>query len=284
MQKIFLFSTITILFPIMMLAQIIPNGDFENWTNGTPNYWTVSNVPKLYKTIINSNKAHSGKRSLKGIVVNYYNTLIPPVIQTSSRDGFPVSKRYASITGFYQFKSKGGDAISINGSLTKNKNIIGLIANTLEVSSSWKRFNFDYTYFTNDIPEKASILIQIINQNGSVHKGSFFLMDNLNLAGLSNPLIEEKKVIPSKLSLEQNYPDPFNPSTKIKFCLPEKLFVNLKVYNSIGSEIASLVKGVTPAGIHEVSFNASNYTSGVFFYTLITGNNFVQTRKMILMK
>ena len=96
--------------------------------------------------------------------------------------------------------------------------------------------------------------------------------------------VNNENTIPDKYSLEQNYPNPFNPSTIIVFNLPENTYVSLKVYNTIGMEVASLVNGLTPAGTHEAVFNAEGQYSGVYFYTLKTGSNYVQTRKMILMK
>lgn len=83
--------------------------------------------------------------------------------------------------------------------------------------------------------------------------------------------------------LQQNYPNPFNPSTKIRFSIPSNEFVTLKVYNVLGSEIATLINDVLNAGSYEVDFNAEGLTSGVYFYTLST-DNFTNTRKMILTK
>jgi hypothetical protein len=83
--------------------------------------------------------------------------------------------------------------------------------------------------------------------------------------------------------LQQNYPNPFNPTTQIRFSLAEQSQVTLKVYNILGKEIATLVNDVKGAGVHEVSFNGTGLSSGVYFYTLQTGK-FTETRKMILMK
>ena len=83
--------------------------------------------------------------------------------------------------------------------------------------------------------------------------------------------------------LMQNYPNPFNPLTKITFQIPEAGLVKLKVYDLLGNEVASLVDGVVNAGIHEVSFDASELTSGVYIYTLFAGD-FIRSNKMILMK
>ena len=84
-------------------------------------------------------------------------------------------------------------------------------------------------------------------------------------------------------SLSDNYPNPFNPSTTISYSVPEIEFVTLKVYDVLGSEIVTLVNEEKPVGGYEVDFNASELSSGVYFYKLQAGN-FIQTKKMVLMK
>jgi hypothetical protein len=89
--------------------------------------------------------------------------------------------------------------------------------------------------------------------------------------------------LPREYKLEQNYPNPFNPSTTIKFALPERSKVNLSVYNLLGEKIAELVSEELDAGYHEAEWNASKFTSGVYFYTLQAGR-FNETKKLILIK
>lgn len=79
------------------------------------------------------------------------------------------------------------------------------------------------------------------------------------------------------------YPNPFNPSTIIKYELPKANFVIIKVYDVLGNEAATLVKEEKPAGSYEVNFNASKLTSGIYFYTMQAGS-FVETKKMVLLK
>ena len=83
--------------------------------------------------------------------------------------------------------------------------------------------------------------------------------------------------------LGQNYPNPFNPSTVIQFGIPENSYVSLKVYNSLGEEIAELAGREYSAGWHSVSFDASNLSSGVYFYALRAGK-FSTSKKMLLQK
>jgi photosystem II stability/assembly factor-like uncharacterized protein len=87
----------------------------------------------------------------------------------------------------------------------------------------------------------------------------------------------------SEFALSQNYPNPFNPTTKISYTLPKDEFVSLKVYNSLGQEVANLVNGMSKAGSHEVTFSAANLSSGIYYYRIEAGGN-VSVKKMILMK
>ncbi len=89
--------------------------------------------------------------------------------------------------------------------------------------------------------------------------------------------------IPDKFELTQNYPNPFNPSTQISFSIAEAQFASLKVFNSIGQEVATLVNGEVKPGVYNVSFNAAGLPSGTYFYRLVT-NSFVGTKKMMLVK
>ncbi len=99
----------------------------------------------------------------------------------------------------------------------------------------------------------------------------------------SNTQSVEVDLVPVKYSLSQNFPNPFNPSTKIKYTLPEKTMVVIKVYDVLGKEVAELIKGVKEAGDYEIEFKANNLQSGIYFYRVEAGN-FVQTKKMILLK
>jgi hypothetical protein len=89
--------------------------------------------------------------------------------------------------------------------------------------------------------------------------------------------------VPYGFKLEQNYPNPFNPATTIQFTIPERKMVSLRVYNLLGQEVATLVEEEKPAGSYEVVFDASELPSGSYFYKIIAGN-FVETKKMILIK
>jgi hypothetical protein len=94
---------------------------------------------------------------------------------------------------------------------------------------------------------------------------------------------ELPNVKPTVYTLSQNYPNPFNPTTNIRFSIPKAGLVTMKVYNVIGQEVASLVNEYKEAGTYNVDFNGVNLTSGVYFYSISSGD-FTSTKKMILMK
>jgi len=83
--------------------------------------------------------------------------------------------------------------------------------------------------------------------------------------------------------LLQNYPNPFNPSTTISYSLPGNSHVTLKIYNSLGQEVATLINEEKPAGRYQVTWNAANISSGVYFYRMMAGS-FVETRKLNVLK
>ena len=113
-----------------------------------------------------------------------------------------------------------------------------------------------------------SYRLKQVDYNGVFEYSSEIFVDNL---------------APSDYVLEQNYPNPFNPSTTIKFGIPEKGNVVLKVYNALGAEVATLVNEVKEAGSYNVNFNASDLSSGVYYYKISSGK-FVKTNKMLLLK
>jgi photosystem II stability/assembly factor-like uncharacterized protein len=89
--------------------------------------------------------------------------------------------------------------------------------------------------------------------------------------------------IPNEYNLEQNYPNPFNPVTSINFAIPKAGLVDLKVFDVLGREVAVVMSGYIPAGNHTAQFDASTLSSGVYFYTLTSGE-FTSTKKMLLVK
>jgi hypothetical protein len=94
--------------------------------------------------------------------------------------------------------------------------------------------------------------------------------------------------LPKQFELSQNHPNPFNPSTTIKFQLPVDANVKIELFNSIGQKVSELINNDLSGGVHEVIFKGSKHSSGIYYYTMNAvgkdGNNFRSTKKMILMK
>jgi tetratricopeptide (TPR) repeat protein len=98
----------------------------------------------------------------------------------------------------------------------------------------------------------------------------------------------EPKIIsvtqPFEFKLEQNYPNPFNPTTNVKFQISSSGLVQLKIYNLLGQEVATLINSKLEIGIHEAIFDGTNYPSGVYFYSLYLNGELRDSKKMVLIK
>ncbi len=95
--------------------------------------------------------------------------------------------------------------------------------------------------------------------------------------------VEDHGSIPINYELYQNYPNPFNPNTTIRFALPQGGFTRLEIFNELGSKIKDLVNRYMTRGNYNISFNASDYASGVYYYKLVS-SNFTSTGKMVYLK
>ena len=108
-------------------------------------------------------------------------------------------------------------------------------------------------------------------------KGIFKVWD------LMTGLNTNTNIVPDEFKLYQNFPNPFNPVTKISYDIPKSGIVSLKVYDVLGNEVATLVDGFIPAGKYDYDFNASDLSSGVYYYKLMA-DDYTATKKMILLK
>jgi len=103
------------------------------------------------------------------------------------------------------------------------------------------------------------------------------------LIGSPTGITEPVAMTPREYKLEQNFPNPFNPSTMINYSIPKSSYVTLKIYDMLGREVANLLSEYKEAGKYSFNFNGKDYSSGIYFYKLTAGD-FISTKKMMLNK
>ena len=150
---------------------------------------------------------------------------------------------------------------------------------------TWEKIKLDI-----DIPERSYrwVVPQLTIDEGririymdNVGEGYTGTSENFSIRGVVT--VEDEEAFSRSFNLYPNYPNPFNPSTTISFTLSNASRVSLLIYDIHGRKVESLIEGIQPAGSHSIEWNASDLASGVYFYRL-TADEFIQTRKMILIK
>lgn len=131
-------------------------------------------------------------------------------------------------------------------------------------------------YFWKDLPDSI--------QNGATVQDTFFVDYVRVYKKIQTDVETIDNEIPNSYLLSQNYPNPFNPTTTINFAIPVDNFITLKVFDTMGREVSTLVNENKNAGNYSISFDASNLSSGVYYYKLVAGGSFSQTKKMILLR
>ncbi|MCB0727079.1 MAG: T9SS type A sorting domain-containing protein [Ignavibacteriae bacterium] len=146
-------------------------------------------------------------------------------------------------------------------------------------TSCWEMYPVRYRVQAVDVYNDVSVLSDFVNTeawNTGTGERSY---EGENFSNSSVSSTE----LPTEYSLKQNYPNPFNPSTNIQYDLPTDNFVTIKIYNVLGKEIATLINENKTAGRYIVSFNASKYPSGIYYYKIKAGS-YESIRKMMLIK
>ena len=157
------------------------------------------------------------------------------------------------------------------------------------IQDGYDGFN-DWTFKTYQIPAGKHILKWIYQNYGiAANNNTGVWLDNIffptNAAHFTS--VESAENIPSTFNLFQNYPNPFNPITNIKYSLAQQSFVKLILYDLLGRKITDLFVGEQSAGLHEINFNASTLSSGVYLYSIeadYSKGKFINVKKMILLK
>jgi len=259
----------------------IPDPGFETWTGTTPTGWITDNVPGADTLIFKTTDAHSGTYAVQGLATSLFSVGVPPTLNAL----FPWTARPTTFSGYYKYSPVGGDTLFIAVVFAKSSSPIAVaIFRTTTAAASYTQFSVPLQYLSSATPDSGAIDIAIVPGSGStvVHVGSTFKVDDLLLSGATGV---ESAVgqTPESYALHQNYPNPFNPTTVINYDLLVGGNVSLKVYDLLGREVATLVDSRMEAGSHQVTFDASRLTSGIYFYRLQAGT-FVASRKLALLK
>jgi hypothetical protein len=273
------------LFFTQLNAQIL-NPSFEDWNTFDPVNWTSTDDDGSIDEITESSDAHDGSSSARMEVVDFGGFGFPPYLFSLDDNGnyHPVSQNHGSLKGWYKFSPQGNDVISIIvGMLNSDSAAIGAGALTIQnAASNWTEFDIPIYYNPGSQDAVATLItIYINNGTGFATVGTVALLDHLSFTDPS--AVEQISGLPQDFSLSQNYPNPFNPSTKIEYSIPEASFVQLKVYDILGNEVALLVNQEQSAGTYRADFIANNLSSG-FYVAQIRAGNFTKTIKMTLMK
>ncbi|MBK9096993.1 MAG: T9SS type A sorting domain-containing protein [bacterium] len=149
----------------------------------------------------------------------------------------------------------------------------GAILKTSDGGTTWNEQFFELDKTLNGVHFVNENIGWVVGDSGTV----------LHTTNGGVTFIDNEPTQPTEFILEQNFPNPFNPSTVISYQLPVSSDVTLKVFDVLGNEIATLVNEYIPAGRYEVEFNAASLTSGVYFYQLRT-EDYIAVKKMILLK
>jgi len=168
----------------------------------------------------------------------------------------------------------GSESVKLNGAGSSDPD--GSI-----VSYSWTEDNSEIATGaspTVNLPTGAHTITLTVTDNGGATAE-----DQVTITIESTTGVDDENQIPTKYALRQNHPNPFNPTTTIRYSIPQRGHVQLKVYDILGKQVATLVNEDKPVGHHRVEFDASDLTSGVYYYRLRC-NGFVETKKLVLLR
>lgn len=265
--------------------------------NGKPRMaWILTNPNSAAKWDISNNYyviSDSGKAMLNLTPPNapYYKNLGPALTwginKKLAADGKDTNATFKQVTlklaktpplmtelirWIYRPRSEGGDGKEKNSG---DANFTKLGAGNWKYDYNRRLIEYYADTLNCRISASASVVSQLVSSDGKT----------VGDPRWGSPLtaVKVSEMTPNVFALEQNFPNPFNPSTTIKYQVPAAGLVTLTVYNVVGQQVATLVNQVQEAAAYETSFDASHLSSGLYFYTLRSGS-FVSTKKMMLLK
>jgi hypothetical protein len=268
--------TIIIGFPIMV---------FADTTNDPTELWTITANPSNPKWEATTTTYYSAPTSFTDSKNgNYSNNATVTMTLTDALDISGYTNPRLTFRTKFDIESNwdfGQVDVSTNDGITWSPTgepvYDGIISNWVEENIS----------LANYLSSEFKVRFQL-ESDGGVREDGWYV-DDIGILIYTIPTsVHDNAETVTQFELEQNYPNPFNPSTKIKYSIPSNLKretsnVSLKVYDVLGKIVATLVNEQKPAGAYEVEFDASNLSSGIYFYRLVSGS-YIQTKKLILLK
>jgi hypothetical protein len=230
-----------------------------------------------------STTAHSGSFALR--LGNYllFGVITAPgtIYQTT-----PVTGSSFSLKGWYQLKSDSGDGMFISIIASKGVQAVGAGAKDFyQAHSAYTAFSIGVSMGSGQTADSCTLgfIMEPDTTSSTSHLTAYALFDDLVLDNTVTGVSGQEFAHPLSYQLSQNYPNPFNPATEIEFAIPTEHHVTLKVYNMMGQEIETLVDEQLPQGRYKKAFDASQLSSGVYFYRIQAGS-FSQVKKMAVVK
>jgi len=285
MRKIDLLAKVlfvTILISSFSFAQEIPNNSFENWNAGDPVDWWTNDF--AFDAVTQTSDAWEGSSAAKMTILDGGGGfgLIPLLSVGDIGDpGTPVSQRYGSFKGYYKLNPLSDEIFEVLVLMLTSTILVGEGTSQFPAASNWTEFNVPIQYLSSETPDMAMLSMIVANSNGEATPGTWAIVDYVTFGTPTD--VEKINGLPEDYSIKQNYPNPFNPSTNIEYSIPSESFVELRVYDVLGNEVATLVNEQQQAGVYRTDFIANNLPSGMYF-ARISANDFTQVVKMTLLK
>jgi len=183
--------------------------------------------------------------------------------------------------------NQSGNTIDLKWNTATELNNLGFDVERSSDILNWNTITFVPGNGNSNSTKEYSYLDNSITANGNY----YYRLKQKDISGgyKYSDMIELAYTSPESFNLEQNYPNPFNPSTKIKYSLPFESSIKVTIYNSLGELVKTLLNNVESAGSHEITFNASGLSSGIYICTLQANSTdgkqtFLSNKKMTLLK
>lgn len=243
-------------------------------TNGGVNWTSITRDSVKYTKVhfINNNTGYVSGTNFAGAII------LKTTNQGSNWN--TIYTRDSLILEGINFYGESGVGIAYGEKFYTGDNYVPSVLRTTDFGATWSLQTISES--APNVNVTSSSMIDKYNYfiaGGTFQEGRIYNTKN----GGSTSINNNGGIVTSDYSLSQNFPNPFNPATSIKFNLPVRSNVTLKVYNGLGKEIIELVNEQKAEGSYEIKFDASNLPSGVYYYKL-TSDNFSDTKKMILIK